>query len=165
MWQSHPYVTLPFIFVKFTLVTDPIAVASNDCAKDCLHKDHCMQAFGRNTLSKPHTAQHITPWSCVSLFPTVITVDCVDLPKWSILKRPVIVLETTSRRMESISIWPGCESSSCLWWYFYGTEVSLMSFQPFFNIFCHSFELASIFFHGSQIRGNSDDCCNECKWY
>ena len=37
------------------LVTDPIAVASNDCARDCLHKDHCMQAFGRNTSSKPHT--------------------------------------------------------------------------------------------------------------
>ena len=31
------------------LVTDPIAVASNDCAKDCY-----TQAFGRNTLSKPH---------------------------------------------------------------------------------------------------------------
>ena len=37
------------------LVTDPIAVASNDCARDCLHKDCCAQAFGRNTLSKPHT--------------------------------------------------------------------------------------------------------------
>ena len=49
------YITLSFIFVKFTLVTDPIAVASNDCAKDCLHKDCCAQAFGRNTLSKPHT--------------------------------------------------------------------------------------------------------------
>ena len=29
-----------------SLVTDPIAVASNDCAIDCLHKDHCAQAFG-----------------------------------------------------------------------------------------------------------------------
>ena len=37
------------------LVTDPIAVASNNCARDRLHKDHCAQAFGRNTLSKPHT--------------------------------------------------------------------------------------------------------------
>ena len=37
------------------LVTDPIAVASNDCARDRLHKDHCAQAFGRNTLSKPHS--------------------------------------------------------------------------------------------------------------
>ena len=37
------------------LVTDPIAVASNNCARDCLHKDCCTQAFGRNTLSKPHT--------------------------------------------------------------------------------------------------------------
>ena len=36
------------------LVTDPIAVASNDCARDRLHKDRCTQAFGRNTLSKPH---------------------------------------------------------------------------------------------------------------
>ena len=36
------------------LVTDPIAVASNDCAIDHLHKDRCAQAFGRNTLSKPH---------------------------------------------------------------------------------------------------------------
>ena len=55
MWQSHPYITLPFIFVKFTLCHRPnSAVASNDCAKDCLHKDHCTQAFGRNTLSKPH---------------------------------------------------------------------------------------------------------------
>ena len=44
-----------FIFVKFTLCHRPnLAVASNDCAKDHLHKDHCMQAFGRNTLSKPH---------------------------------------------------------------------------------------------------------------
>ena len=43
-----------FIFVKFTLITDSIAVALNDCAKDCLHKDYCMQAFSRNTLSKPH---------------------------------------------------------------------------------------------------------------
>ena len=53
-WQSHPYITLPFIFVKFTLITDSIAVASNNCAKDCLHIDCCVQAFGRNTLSKPH---------------------------------------------------------------------------------------------------------------
>ena len=37
------------------LVTDPIAVASNDCAIDRLHKDRCVQAFGRNTLSKPHS--------------------------------------------------------------------------------------------------------------
>ena len=36
------------------LVTDPVAVASNDCAIDHLHKDCCAQAFGRNTLSKPH---------------------------------------------------------------------------------------------------------------
>ena len=53
---SHTYITLSFIFVKFTLVTDPIAVASNDYAKDCLHKDCCAQAFGRNTLSKPHSS-------------------------------------------------------------------------------------------------------------
>ena len=39
------------------LVTDPIAVASNDCAIDRLHKDCCAQAFGRNTLSKPHIDQ------------------------------------------------------------------------------------------------------------
>ena len=38
------------------LVTDPIAVALNNCARDHLHKDHCAQAFGRNTLSKPHNA-------------------------------------------------------------------------------------------------------------
>ena len=50
-----PYVTLSFIFVKFTLCHRPnLAVVSNDCARDCLHKDHCAQAFGRNTLSKPH---------------------------------------------------------------------------------------------------------------
>ena len=38
------------------LVTEPIAVASNDYARDHLHKDRCAQAFGRNTLSKPHSA-------------------------------------------------------------------------------------------------------------
>ena len=27
-------------------VTDPIAVALNDCAIDSLHKDRCAQAFG-----------------------------------------------------------------------------------------------------------------------
>ena len=44
-----------FLFVKFTLCHRPnSAVASNDCAIDHLHKDHCTQAFGRNTLSKPH---------------------------------------------------------------------------------------------------------------
>ena len=32
-----------------------LAVALNNCAQDRLHKDHCMQAFGRNTLSKPHS--------------------------------------------------------------------------------------------------------------
>ena len=31
-------------------------MASNDCAIDHLHKDHCAQAFGRNTLSKPHSS-------------------------------------------------------------------------------------------------------------
>ena len=50
--------TYPIAFLA-SLVTDSIAVASNDCAKDCLHKDHCVQAFGRNTLSKPHTGAHI----------------------------------------------------------------------------------------------------------
>ena len=48
-----------FIFVKFTLCHRPnSAVASNDCAKDCPHKEHCTQAFGRNTLSKPHNAHY-----------------------------------------------------------------------------------------------------------
>ena len=55
MWQSH-HMSHSFIFVKFTLCHRPnSAVASNDCAIDHLHKNRCMQAFGRNTLSKPHT--------------------------------------------------------------------------------------------------------------
>ena len=40
-----------FPMVEFVLNSN----ASNNCVKDCLHKDHCTQAFGRNTLSKPHT--------------------------------------------------------------------------------------------------------------
>ena len=43
---------------SLSLVTDPIAVASNNCAIDHLHKDHCAQAFGRNTLSKPHSTKN-----------------------------------------------------------------------------------------------------------
>ena len=42
------------------LITDPIAVASNNCARDRLHKDCCAQAFGRNTLSKPHSGICVT---------------------------------------------------------------------------------------------------------
>ena len=42
------------------LITDPIAVALNDCARDHLHEDHCTQAFGGNTLSKPHSGRLIT---------------------------------------------------------------------------------------------------------
>ena len=48
---SHPFSYLS----SLPLVTDPITVALNDCARDRLHKDRCMQAFGRNTLSKPHS--------------------------------------------------------------------------------------------------------------
>ena len=51
MSHSFSYLSsLPF-------VTDPIAVASNDCARDHLHNNHCTQAFGKNTLSKPHSGR------------------------------------------------------------------------------------------------------------
>ena len=53
--HSHIHMSHSFSYLSsLPLVTDPIAVASNDCARDRLHKDHCMQAFGRNTLSKLH---------------------------------------------------------------------------------------------------------------
>ena len=52
---SHPFSYLS----SLPLVTDPITVALNDCARDRLHKDRCMQAFGRNTLSKPHSAKQL----------------------------------------------------------------------------------------------------------
>ena len=58
-WQSH-HASHSFIFVKFTPCHRPnSAVASDDCARDHLHKDHCAQAFGRNTLSKPHSGWSI----------------------------------------------------------------------------------------------------------
>ena len=49
-YTSHSFSYLS----SLPLVTDPIPVASNNCAIDRLHKDRCAQAFGRNTLSKPH---------------------------------------------------------------------------------------------------------------
>ena len=59
------------------LVTDPVAVALNDCAIDRLHKDRCAQAFGRNTLSKPHSGWHTKGqwWHSLTLLgdhPTVL---------------------------------------------------------------------------------------------
>ena len=39
-----------------TVLLPAVAVASNDCTKDHLHKDCCAQAFGRNTLSKLHSS-------------------------------------------------------------------------------------------------------------
>ena len=66
MWQSH-HTSHSFIFVKFTLCHRLIsAVASNNCAIDHLHKDHCTRAFGRNTLSKPHTTCSFAAASCYS---------------------------------------------------------------------------------------------------
>ena len=55
------------------LVTDPIAIALNDCARDHLHKDRCTQAFGRNTLRKPHTAP---PSSTIPSVPKVHSYFC-----------------------------------------------------------------------------------------
>ena len=56
--DSHIHTSHSFSYLSsLPLVTDPIAVASNDYAKDRLHKDHCAQAFGRNTLSKPHNTE------------------------------------------------------------------------------------------------------------
>ena len=54
--QSHVTVTsihhtLSLYLSSLPLSQTQLAVALNDCAKDHLHKDHCMQAFGRNTLS------------------------------------------------------------------------------------------------------------------
>ena len=54
------------------LVTDPIAVASNDCARDRLHKDRCAQAFGRNILSKPHTTPRSQPMSSYPLYSSLM---------------------------------------------------------------------------------------------
>ena len=48
--DSHIHMSHSFSYLSsLPLITDPIAVASNNCAKD-----RCMQALGRNTLSKPH---------------------------------------------------------------------------------------------------------------
>ena len=47
------------------------AVALNDCAIDYLHKDHCTQAFGGNTLSKPHTGPYTSDTIRSPTLPTI----------------------------------------------------------------------------------------------
>ena len=61
-----------------TVLLPAVAVASNDCTKDHLHKDCCAQAFGRNTLSKLHSiilnlVNYCWPSNSEGLF---------DLPRW-----------------------------------------------------------------------------------
>ena len=114
------------------LVTYPIAVALNNCARDCLHKDCCMQAFGTNTLSKPHT----TPW-CIafqSWMSKLATVIAIESRSWGVRLGVVVNVIWLHQRL-GIHWFCMCrESSGSLVRHFKSIEIGFMGFKSFFDV-------------------------------